>query len=120
MNCDYCKPVAGKHWHTDNVEQRALAHVPPSTSDGYPDEECLSRLAHWDWADLHGAMRYAQAMWYGGEDFCWRDGETWYLITVGWSGNEDIVAALQSSHGWWVRHWASSHRGGKFVFGEAD
>lgn len=40
------------------------------------------------------------------------------FITGGWSGNEEIICALQINSIAWCMLWLSSHRGGKYVFGD--
>ncbi len=37
------------------------------------------------------------------------------LSTAGWSGNEDIICALQSNFLFW-QYWINSHVGGHYVF----
>jgi len=38
------------------------------------------------------------------------------FFTGGWSGNEDLIAALSKNFYAWSQLWESSHRGGRFVF----
>jgi hypothetical protein len=39
-----------------------------------------------------------------------------YLSTGGWSGNEDLIDALQHNHMFWATCWLRSERGGHHVF----
>lgn len=39
-----------------------------------------------------------------------------YIATGGWSGNEEIIGALQSNFLWWSMNWQSSMRGGAYTF----
>ena len=38
------------------------------------------------------------------------------LATCGWSGNEDIIAALRENFIFWSLCWESSYRGGLYYF----
>ncbi len=41
---------------------------------------------------------------------------TWDVATGGWSGNEDIIMALQENYVVWGITWQLSERGGRYVF----
>jgi len=87
--------------------------------DGYPDEEELETIRTWKGDDLRGLMEYIHDLWkyadcgYWGQDPYER---IFNLSTGGWSGNEDIIAAMQSNYVWWMMFWKSSERGGHYVF----
>jgi hypothetical protein len=38
------------------------------------------------------------------------------LKTGGWSGNEDIINALQQNVVFWTKYWRTSKRGGFYAF----
>jgi len=40
----------------------------------------------------------------------------WELHTGGWSGNEEIIRAMQDNRVWWGMFWESSRRGGHYEF----
>lgn len=42
--------------------------------------------------------------------------QAWELCTGGWSGNEDIIRALQRNKIFWSSYWVLSTRGGRHVF----
>lgn len=85
-------------------------------ADGYPTEEALQRIRTWDPADPKGLWTFIKAIWWM-PDFGWHEeGDILYLATGGWSGNEDLIAALMDNHIVWTLSWISCRRGGGFVF----
>jgi len=88
--------------------------------DGYPTEEALQKIKGWPYSNgFTELMEFIKPLWR------WRTlinssinlrKEEWTLNTGGWSGNEDIIASLQSNHIFWLICWMSSHRGGRHVF----
>jgi hypothetical protein len=83
----------------------------------YPTQEELNRIQTWPQEDYHGLMEFVRSLWwpdgkYGFE----RTGETYRLSTGGWSGNEDIVGALEQNGAFWSLFWLQSQRGGHYVF----
>jgi hypothetical protein len=53
----------------------------------------------------------------GSLSFGWkRRGRVYYIATGGWSGNEDIIEAMQKNFVFWSVCWQSSRRGGGYVF----
>jgi len=83
--------------------------------DGYPTDECLDSIRHYEgkWQELmeniapafHGYGRCEQ-----------RDDGVWEVATGGWSGNESIISALQDNYIFWAICWRLSKRGGYFEF----
>jgi hypothetical protein len=87
--------------------------------DGYPEEQELDKIREWSANDYYGLMEYVRERWYCGDIYFRQVLDTFYLSTVGWSGNEDIVAAIQENvNYWWMFHWHSSRRGGHYIFTE--
>ena len=105
--------------------------------DGYPTEATLSSIAKaepqadencHEWALR--LLRDVFAIWWGGEDMWLKHkfGEpgivTLSVSTGGWSGNEDLIRALQENFYFWQTAWRCSERGGHYEFefqvGEAD
>ena len=84
----------------------------------YPTEEQLAFIQEYPTyiSDWHLLMSYVQLLWWGGKDYCYRTDNTWTLITCGWSGNEEIIAALQRNYVFWMVYWKQSNRGGKYIF----
>lgn len=95
---------------------------PAFDADGYPTEETLMAIRAWpkDWQAL---LEYVQEAWQYDDRITYSEsteefhpGFFWYLSTGGWSGNEDIISALQANTLFWVSCWWSSRRGGHFEF----
>ncbi|TNC79256.1 MAG: hypothetical protein C9356_20200 [Oleiphilus sp.] len=83
--------------------------------NGYPLESALEKIRVWPVEDLKGLISYLESLWYQGWGFT-HHGNRLLLATGGWSGNEDIVGALQGNHLFWSLCWVSSRRGGYFEF----
>jgi hypothetical protein len=87
--------------------------------NGYPTEEELEYIrnfdvSEYDWEDL---MKYIQGnCWYWGDEYFYKNGTEWIAITGGWSGCEDIIAALKQNVMFWMLYWKQSNRGGKYKF----
>jgi len=83
---------------------------------GYPDDDELKRIEEWDWKDPVGLMDFVYSLW-AYKDWGWkREGNYYYISTGGWSGNEDIMAALGRNQFVWMFNWVSSKRGGHYEF----
>lgn len=85
--------------------------------DNYPTEDELSRIRQWSLEDgWKGLLSFAKTCWWA-PDWGWRQrGRRYSISTGGWSGNEDIIAALQENKLFWIVCWISSRRGGHYVF----
>ncbi len=90
--------------------------------DGYPTEEELAKIRAWPWQDSAGLMSFIKSIWYLA-DWGWREepgekkGKIHYAIsTAGWSGNEDLIAAMMENQMFWTFNWVSSRRGGHYEF----
>ena len=86
----------------------------------YPSDEILSRIRSWGTEDWHGLLVLMDDNWpeYG----CVRrpTATRWEFVTGGWSGCEELIAALQENWIAWTMLWESSHRGGLTVLIEPD
>ena len=92
-------------------------------SDGYPTDEFLDYIRFWnpydnkvmDLIELicdnweHGSMGYKIGKKYNGKIKI-------ELHTLGWSGNESIITALQENTFFWIMYWHKSIRGGHYYF----
>lgn len=87
----------------------------------YPSDEELTRIAAWNLADqceFINLMEYVHKLWSYSDNGYWRrKGDIFYISTAGWSGNEEIIAALQENTIFWLLYWQQSKRGGHYIFG---
>ena len=85
-----------------------------------PNSDNLNAISHWDPADYYGLMKYVMSLWhwpeYARKEVSDNGDIRYYLDTGGWSGNEEIIAAIQSNHMWWLMYWYQSTRGGHYEF----
>jgi hypothetical protein len=90
---------------------------------GYPEGHELRRIRNYG-DDFHGLMDYVKYLWKYPDRItefhstC-EDGKVYRIVSVstgGWSGNEDIVDALQKNHSFWMICWHMSKRGGYHEF----
>lgn len=88
--------------------------------DGYPTEESLKTLSTWDIHDILGCFKFARSGWKYGSDYFTieeRNGRVRVkLSTGGWSGNEDIIGAMQQNTVLWIVAMQEFRRGGHYVF----
>lgn len=80
----------------------------------YPSESDLAKLREWPFDDPRGWLAFARELWWQ-PDWGWPNLEG-HIATGGWSGNEDIIAAMQGNYILWAQTWESSHRGGGYIF----
>ena len=91
--------------------------------DGYPTEQFLEWIEKYDVSkgDPFWFIQIILDEWYHG-DYGWRiqrqfKGErTIYISTLGWSGNEDMMYALEKNFMFWTLFYYSHRRGGHYVF----
>lgn len=93
----------------------------PLHEDQYPSEVVLEWIEGYDCYE-HGVgnlLSMVKRVWWRGDRVRTApatDGYRLTLITGGWSGNEDVVTALQENWTFWPRFWERSERGGKHEF----
>ena len=93
---------------------------------GYPTDDALELLRTWDWKKgWTNLMSLVQSIWHWGDnqystrtldDDLGRVEVEYTFHTGGWSGNEDIIDALQSNFMFWMMCWYQSRRGGHYKF----
>jgi hypothetical protein len=83
-------------------------------SDRYPSEIELKAIRNWPFSDLRGLVDFVKEIWsdYG---IVKVKGRTVTLVTGGWSGNEDIMWALDHNVGF-LTCWRASYAGGKHKY----
>lgn len=90
--------------------------------DGYPTEEEIKTIQEWDLLKykVQDLLEYVRDCWWDAEGGFDLDYEPELIIltlhTSGWSGNEEIIGALQSNILFWSLYWEQSNRGGHFIF----
>lgn len=92
---------------------------------GYPTSTALAVIEFWPYKDPKGWFEFIEPLWQLG-DWGWRikylptfdDGEhiVYELRTAGWSGNEQIIRAMEKNELLWQHHWLESRRGGYHQF----
>lgn len=89
--------------------------------DGYPTELALQRIRSWEHEKGWGAaLDYIRELWWGGE-MLWTekqrgDRRVCDVSTGGWSGNEDLIAAMRGNFLLWSTVFLAHRRGGHYVF----
>lgn len=84
--------------------------------DGYPEDHELKKIREWPYEDgWHDLLEYIQDRWRH-PDYFHRKGNTYWLSTAGWSGNESLIGALEQNRPFWAICWVSSKRGGHDKF----
>jgi hypothetical protein len=91
-------------------------------ADGYPTDEEIQRLKDWPFDDVVGIVKFIGSIWWC-PDFGYsvKRGRL-RLATGGWSGNEEIIGALecpgppQMFHWFWIKHWECHWSGGLYIF----
>jgi len=95
----------------------------------YPTDEELEKLREWDHRDAKGALDFLRAHWnvnYGSVStelsaaenkvLHASEGERFLrLATGGWSGNEDLMAAMRQNVVIWSRVWQLHGVGGLWI-----
>ena len=86
------------------------------SEDEYPSEEDLQRIREWPSTDLDGLMEFVRSLWKYA-DWGWsQEGRRFSISTAGWSGNEELIEAMQENFVFWALCWQSSRKGGHFEF----
>lgn len=84
----------------------------------YPTDEQLKYITEFDLTKkpVYELMDFIEPIWEYGDWGFHRTKHRLTLDTGGWSGNEDIIEALQKNFMFWVMYWKSDRRGGHYTF----
>ena len=84
--------------------------------NGYPDESILRKIKRWDGKDVEIMIGWIMEAWNGtyGSLFLFEGSKKkkLTLITGGWSGNEDVMSAINKNMFFDMLFWQMSKRGG--------
>jgi hypothetical protein len=86
---------------------------------GYPTEQELKQIREWDCVnDLIGLLEFVRKQWQYCDAFTLTGKRVLRLElhTLGWSGNEQIIEALQENVIFWMFGWQKSTKGGHYYF----
>mgnify|MGYP001616645943 FL=1 len=105
-------------WQTGGlVEIKDRAQIAEGT-DSYPTDADLDAIEAWDLQEqgVEGFVTLLRDMWrYDGFKLTGKRVLNLQLHTAGWSGNEDVIKALQGTM-FWTLYWTRSNRGGHYYF----
>lgn len=87
---------------------------PTFDRDGYPTEETLLAIEQWNHRDPQGWFKFCKDSLHPVYSTFSLTPEGLEITTGGWSGNEDVIGAMQKNILWTV-YWINSHRGGRFL-----
>jgi len=89
----------------------------------YPSDPVLEKIREWSWKDgFENLMQFIKPHWRYADCGYWKEErrhkgrKRYHLSTAGWSGNEDIIAALRQNFAFWALCWVRTERGGHYVF----
>jgi hypothetical protein len=85
----------------------------------YPSETTLAVIKEWDILKqgLPELIFFIEDIWkYADSGYFTKTKRRLILATAGWSGNEDIIEALQQNYIFWSLCWMKSERGGRYTF----
>lgn len=84
--------------------------------DGYPTEAAYQRIKNWPVTlEPVALLDFIGSLWKYPDRWTVDDG-IYTVSTGGWSGNEDLLAALRENPVYWMTTWVKSVRGGHYVF----
>lgn len=88
-------------------------------NDGFTADD-LRLIANWSYDDIEGLLDFVEGIWWmpdwGFQKEEMPEGWSLELHTGGWSGNEQIIQALQRNFMFWAMCWLKSERGGHYYF----
>ena len=94
-------------------------NYPDDLFNNYPTDEEIEKIKTWSIStreDCKALIEYVRTLWNWGDTFITVEGSLYKMATGGWSGNEEIIGALQDNHIFWLLCWKMSTRGGYYEF----
>lgn len=83
----------------------------------YPSRSDLRRVKKWPREDIEGLFTFLKSIWWPDGDWGWTwRGRKIRVSTGGWSGNEELIIALQKNHLIWALTWEETRVGGHYKF----
>jgi hypothetical protein len=94
------------------------------TDDVYPTDEELRLISNWSVKDITEWFAFVQSLWALTDwkiedvvdDILERPVTRYTISTGGWSGNEELIGAMQRNWLLWSLTWVQSRRGGQYIF----
>jgi hypothetical protein len=97
--------------------------------DGYPTEAAFKLIREWK-GEHKALLEFVRGLWRYPEYFGppmpyvwprdWKEpieeGSEYLASTVGWSGNESLIDAMQENTFFWMKCWFATQRGGHYTF----
>lgn len=90
--------------------------VPRFDIYGYPVTQTLVEIRTWNPTDIAGVFNFIESAWNNVGKVTELEGGKIEFVTGGWSGNEDLIAALKENDLIWSLSWLASKRGGYHRF----
>lgn len=103
--------------------------LPTFDADGYPSDETIEAIEQWAWQDAAGCLDFVKAAWhypeYARDEITAGEAEVLHaektekylrLATGGWSGNEDLIAAIRHNQMVHALTWRLNARGGLHIY----
>ena len=85
-------------------------------TERYPSAIELKEIEKWG-TDYKGLLELVRSIW-AYRDYGWKERRgIYYVSTVGWSGNEELIEAMKNNKNYfWFMCWYQSTRGGHYIF----
>ena len=85
-------------------------------TEQYPTEADVESIKTWPYADPIGWFDFIKDRWTYADCGWKQDGRNYSISTAGWSGNEELICAMQSNFILWSQCWKVHRTGGHYRF----
>ena len=92
--------------------------TPKFDMDGYPTDETLETIRKWPVTcieDCEQLLKYCSKCWKY-HKYTYKEDEYYIFHIGGWSGNENVIEAMEENRAFWAIAWYGSARGGHYSF----